>query len=189
MTELNCAICDKEVGFLGQVNLSDGNFICKDCERKISPFFNPSESSIVHYHECIKQQENGRKLYNAYFAKNKKTVHLCDNQVLYDPGTALICIYGERGGIFNKEKFYTVFPITAVRKYETANRFLRKADGENCQIPCVFLLFENNRKGVSSFMIPTEAGKARKLMKFLNQILACNDGLSQKADDAIREVL
>lgn len=58
-----CDICGEKIGLLGNRKLEDGN-LCKDCAKKLSPFFSERRSSTV---EEIKQQlayreENERRL-------------------------------------------------------------------------------------------------------------------------------
>lgn len=172
--KMNCSVCGKEIGFLGQIKLSDGNVICKDCEKQVSPFFVPLECSLQTYHGNLKQNEEGLKLYEAYFNKNKKTVKLCDNHVIYDPGTALVCIFGDRGGIFNRKKFYNVFRLADLEKYEQTSKFYRTADGSNNQTPCIYLSFRGECDGLSSFMIATENSKAKQLIKEFDLALGGN---------------
>lgn len=190
MAELNCAICDREVGFMGQIMLADEHFICKDCLKKVSPFFEPSESSVETYSGNLKQNADGQKLYDAYFSKNKKIVKLCDSSVMFDPGTALICIFGERGDIFSRKKFYNVFPLADLEKYELTSRFQKTAEGANSQVDCIYLSFAGEREGLSSFKIATDAVKAKRLIKEFDRALEENttDSLRRGAA-AIREVL
>ena len=47
-----CDICGEKIGFLGNRKLEDGN-LCKDCARKLSPFFSERRNSTV---EDIKRQ-------------------------------------------------------------------------------------------------------------------------------------
>ena len=61
-----CDVCGEKIGLLGNRKLEDGN-LCKNCAKKLSPFFNERRSSTV---DEIKQQlayreENKRQL--AYF--------------------------------------------------------------------------------------------------------------------------
>lgn len=192
MAELNCAICDREVGFMGQIKLADEHFICKDCLKKVSPFFEPSESSVETYNGNLKQNADGQKLYDAYFSKNKKIVKLCDSSVIFDPGTMLICIYGERGGIFDKKKFYTVFRMADLEKYEPTSRFQRDAKGANNQVNCICLSFASEGEGIRKFMIPADAANTRKLIREFDHVLGGGSRaleLAERADAAIREVL
>ncbi|MBQ8000865.1 MAG: DUF4428 domain-containing protein [Ruminococcus sp.] len=72
-----CDVCGEKIGLLGNRKLEDGN-LCKDCARKLSPFFSDRRRSTV---EEIKQQlayreENERNLArfnpNLVFGNNEK---------------------------------------------------------------------------------------------------------------------
>lgn len=59
----NCCICGEKVGILGGLKLKDGD-LCKECKKKLSPFFDDGKESTV---EDIKKQiaareENYKKL-------------------------------------------------------------------------------------------------------------------------------
>ena len=59
----NCCICDAKIGLLGGLKLKDG-YLCKDCKKKLSPFFDDGKESTI---EDIKKQlqyreENYKKL-------------------------------------------------------------------------------------------------------------------------------
>ena len=56
-----CDICGEKIGLLGNRKLEDGN-LCKDCARKLSPFFSERRNSTV---EDIRRQL-------AYRAENEK---------------------------------------------------------------------------------------------------------------------
>ena len=58
-----CDICGEKIGLFGNRKLEDGN-LCKDCARKLSPFFNERRNSTV---EDIKRQL-------AYRAENEKNL-------------------------------------------------------------------------------------------------------------------
>ena len=88
----NCCICGEKVGFLGGLKLKDGD-LCKECKKKLSPFFEDGKESTV---EDIKKQiaareENYKQLDNLEINKiygefgvilidetNKKFVALSD---------------------------------------------------------------------------------------------------------------
>ena len=59
----NCSLCDEKVGLLGGLKLKDGN-LCKECKKKLSPFFdNAKESTVEEIKEQIKaREENYKKL-------------------------------------------------------------------------------------------------------------------------------
>lgn len=46
-----CDICGEKIGLLGNRKLEDGN-LCKDCARKLSPFFSERRSSTVEEHQA-----------------------------------------------------------------------------------------------------------------------------------------
>ena len=58
-----CDICGEKIGLLGNRKLADGN-LCKDCAKKLSPWFEERRHSTV---EDIKRQLEYRE-------KNKKAV-------------------------------------------------------------------------------------------------------------------
>ena len=53
----NCCICGEKVGLLGGVKLKDGD-LCKECKKKLSPFFDDGKESTV---EDIKKQIQARE--------------------------------------------------------------------------------------------------------------------------------
>ena len=53
----NCAICGEKVGLLGGLKLKDGD-LCKECKKKLSPFFDDGKNSTV---EDIKAQLKARE--------------------------------------------------------------------------------------------------------------------------------
>ena len=42
----NCCICDAKIGLLGGLKLKDG-YLCKDCKKKLSPFFDDGKESTI----------------------------------------------------------------------------------------------------------------------------------------------
>ena len=80
-----CDVCGEKIGLLGNRKLEDGN-LCKDCAKKLSPFFSERKSSTV---EEIKQQlayreENKRQVPSLHPTKTYgygyKKVHVDMNQ-------------------------------------------------------------------------------------------------------------
>lgn len=66
----NCCLCGEKIGLLGGLKLKDGD-LCKDCKKKLSPFFDDGKESTV---EDIKKQiaareENYRQLDNLQINK------------------------------------------------------------------------------------------------------------------------
>ena len=58
-----CDICGEKIGFLGNRKLEDGN-LCKECARKLSPFFTERRSSTVDEirAQLAYREENAKKL-------------------------------------------------------------------------------------------------------------------------------
>lgn len=58
-----CSICDEKIGFLGNRKLEDGN-LCKNCARKLSPFFTERRSSTVEEirAQLAYREDNAKKL-------------------------------------------------------------------------------------------------------------------------------
>lgn len=55
-----CVFCEKQVGALGRKKLSDGNYICKECEKNCSAFIDPSrfDTEFIRAHmEYMKKQD------------------------------------------------------------------------------------------------------------------------------------
>ena len=55
-----CAFCEKQVGALGRKKMTDGNYICKECEKNCSAFIDPSkfDTEFIRAHmEYIKKQD------------------------------------------------------------------------------------------------------------------------------------
>ena len=88
----NCCICGEKVGLLGGMKLKDGD-LCKECKKKLSPFFDDGkESTIDDIKEQIKSREENykqldnleiNKIYGEFGVilideKNKKFVALRD---------------------------------------------------------------------------------------------------------------
>jgi len=76
-----CSICGGEIGLLGNRKLEDGN-LCKECARKLSPFFSDRRRSTV---EQIREQLDWREANKERVAAFHVTRTLgCDTKVLLD---------------------------------------------------------------------------------------------------------
>ena len=75
-----CSICGGEIGLLGNRKLEDGN-LCKDCAKKLSPFFSDRrESTVAQIQEQLAYREANK---DAVAAFNATRVIDCDNETLY----------------------------------------------------------------------------------------------------------
>ena len=86
----------------------------------------PLERTLTDYEAHQKQLENGKKLYEAYFANNKKAEKLAGNRVLADKETGLMCVSGKRGGfiIWGGTWYRMVFRLSLI--HILANRHIVK---------------------------------------------------------------
>ena len=61
-----CDICSEKIGLLGNRKLEDGN-MCKDCARKLSPFFSDRRSSTVNEIKAqLQYREQNRQLLRSF---------------------------------------------------------------------------------------------------------------------------
>ena len=78
-----CDVCGEKIGLLGNRKLEDGN-LCKDCAKKLSPFFSERRASTVKEikQQLVYREENKQQL--AFFNPNRiigteKKVYIDDN--------------------------------------------------------------------------------------------------------------
>lgn len=172
MAKKNCSICGAEIGLMSQVQLADREFICRDCLKKTSPFFVPLERTTYDYNEHMKQLQNGKKLYDAYFAGNKAAEKFLSKRVLVDKNTGLMCITEKRGRIilWGGTPFYTVFRIADLDICEGESRFEKGSDGKNVEKFETHFIFRNV-SGLFDFKVPSSKGSHDAMMKCLNKVL------------------
>ena len=74
-----CDICGDKIGLLGNRKLEDGN-MCKDCAKKLSPFFSDRRSSTI---EEIKQQLAYREQNKQVLASFSPVMNFGDDDKIY----------------------------------------------------------------------------------------------------------
>lgn len=75
-----CDICGGEIGLLGNRKLEDGN-LCKECAKKLSPFFEDRrESTVAQIREQLAYREANKEVVAAF---NPTKVVECDRYTLY----------------------------------------------------------------------------------------------------------
>lgn len=85
----SCSICGGEIGLLGNRKLEDGN-LCKDCAKKLSPFFSDRRRSTV---EEIREQLEYREANKEKVAAFNTTRTLgSDTKVLLDEDAQLFLV-------------------------------------------------------------------------------------------------
>ena len=61
-----CSFCDNEIGLFGNRKLEDGN-MCKECAKKLSPWFSDRRSSTVaQIEEQLAYREENKKAVEAF---------------------------------------------------------------------------------------------------------------------------
>lgn len=172
MAKKNCSICGAEIGLMKQVQLADREFICRDCVKKTSPFFVPLERTTYDYKEHMKQLEDGKKLYDAYFAGNKAAEKFLSKRVLVDKNTGLMCVTEKRGRIilWGGTPFYTVFRIADLDICEGESRFEKGSDGKNVEKFETHFIFRNV-SGLFDFKVSSSRAAYDNMMKCLDKIL------------------
>ncbi|MGN0177883.1 MAG: DUF4428 domain-containing protein [Monoglobaceae bacterium] len=172
MAKKNCCICGAEIGLMSQVQLADRELMCRDCVKKTSPFFVPLERTTYDYKEHMKQLENGKKLYDAYFASNKTVEKFLSKRVLVDKNTGLMCITERRGKIviWGGTPFYTVFRIADLDICEGETRFEKGSDGKNVEKFDVHFTFRNVL-GLYDIRMQSSKAAYDSMMKYLDKIL------------------
>lgn len=172
MAKKNCCICGAEIGIMKQVQLADRELICRDCIKKTSPFFEPRERTTYDYKEHMKQLETGKKLYDAYFAKNKTVKKFLSGKVLVDKNTGLMCVTEKRGRIilWGGTPFYTVFRIADLDICEGESRFEKGSDGKNVEKFETHFIFRSV-SGLYDFKVSSSKAAHDKLADCLDKIL------------------
>ncbi len=128
-----CDICGEKIGLLGNRKLDDGN-LCKDCAKKLSPWFEERRHSTV---EDIKRQLEYRE-------KNKKAVmDFCitrqintrNYNVFIDDNKGNLLLHGN----WMSMKTRDIVPLSAivqcrvdVERQQNEETYTTK-DGENCK--------------------------------------------------------
>ena len=116
--------------------------------------------------------ENGKKLYDAYFAGNKAAEKFLSKRVLVDKNTGLMCITEKRGRIilWGGTPFYMVFRIADLEICEGESRFEKGSDGKNVEKFETHFIF-HDVVGLYDFKVPSSKGSHDAMMKCLDKIL------------------
>jgi len=170
MGKCNCAICGKETNVLGRVQFADMNEVCKDCYKKTSPFFDRNFASVDDYKDHMKQLEDSRKLYDAYFLNNKSAKKLLKKTIMVNPDAALIAFDQKRGGflMFGGTHFYTVYRLADI---ESMDRSILKLPEGNKKAGTSYVDFKfHNVAGLPAFRFYYfPLGDYTKMKKFLDK--------------------
>ena len=65
-----CDICGGEIGMLGNRKLEDGNY-CKECAKKLSPWFTERKHSTVEENQTADRQPGGQPAGGSCLSQNQ----------------------------------------------------------------------------------------------------------------------
>lgn len=124
MAKVKCEKCGKEVGFVSQVKLYDGVFICKDCYKEAGAIFNNMDYGYATYEKLLEQQKQDENVFEEIIKKKKiKKTRSAASGNLYmrcyeDVG--LIAFVKEQGGIMGigRKDTYNIYRYADLARYE-----------------------------------------------------------------------
>lgn len=173
MAKENCKHCGKEVGFISQVKLIDGTFICKDCYKKAGEVFHNMVHGYAAYEKLLREQERNDKIYEKILKGQKKSEMFGATSAWYlycYAGCGLMYFKTERGGFvgIGADKTYNIYRYADLAAYEEidGNSAVdkRMKDGE----PYIHLVFSGDY-AVRDVYMPSKAGMYRKLSKYFDE--------------------
>lgn len=166
-----CCICGKEVTILGRYQMADMNEICKECTKKTSPFFVPSQATIDDYKLHEKQLEDGKKLADAYFTDKKSCKKFGKKRFIFfflptifiNEEKSLILVQTKRGG----NEYKCVFRLADIEKYSYGIPG-KGVDGQATTKSIAVLSF-HNIVGLGSVQVPCSIKSYKKFEKYLKK--------------------
>ena len=119
-----CAFCGKQVGALGRKKLTDGNYICKECEKNCSAFIDPSrfDTDYIKAHmEYMKKQDT---LYKKEFEtldkkKRERFVHEGYYGLEFADDIAMFEVIDPKA---NKRNYKELFRYDQIKDYEVYSK-------------------------------------------------------------------
>lgn len=143
MAKKNCEICGAEIGLLKQVQLADHTYICRDCLKKCSPYFDNRLCTLSDYKDHMEQLERSKKLDDAYFIKNKDASSFCAGKVRINEKAGLITFHGSKGGflMFGNTELPLVYRIADIKNYELIAERSRGSDGKEVENTYLHIFF------------------------------------------------
>ena len=127
MAKQVCNNCSAEVGFIQQIKMRDGNYVCRKCAKITHPLFEPVNiRTLPAFTEHLKQLEEGQVLYEKLFIPRKKPADKAMKlkklgggiEVAEDIG--LMGMVKKRGGFlfWGGTNYYMVFRLADLFKYK-----------------------------------------------------------------------
>ena len=170
MAKKNCEICGAEIGLLKQVQLADRTYICRDCLKKCSPYFDNMRCTLTDYKDHMVQLERSRKLDEVYFNKNKDAVSFNMGKVRINEPAGLITFHGSKGGflMFGNTELPIVFRIADIKSYELITEKTRGTDGKEVE-NCFLHIFFVATPGVREIKMQMSRGDYNKIDRKLSE--------------------
>lgn len=171
-----CANCGKEVNLLRRVQLADYSELCKDCLKKTAPVFAEDRSTIEDYKASFKQLEDGQKLFDKYFNKNK------DAKVIYkqnfysktlwiNESAGLMAVVSKRGGfmMFGGTNYYLVYRLADIESLVDEKVVKKNSNGAPATFHYASFVM-HNVAGIGIFRIYSK-GKYGKIKKAIDKAM------------------
>ena len=139
MAKQVCNNCGAEVGFIQQVKMTDGNYICRKCANITHPHFAPlNERTLTAFNEHLKQLEEGKILYEKLFIPRQKPANKAMKLYKVSSGIevaediGLIAFSKKRGGflMWGGTMYYMVFRLADLFRYDYSSERTTGSDGK-----------------------------------------------------------
>lgn len=173
MAKKICRHCGKEVGFVSEIQLVDGNYICKDCNEKAGRVFDYAVHGYPAFERLLREQERNGQIYEKILKKQKRSelfeaesfwyLYCCAN-------CGLMYFEMKRGGFLGVggDKIYNIYRYADLAKYEEVDGKAamdhRMKDGQ----PYVHLTFVGDY-AVKDVYMPSKPGMYRGLSKYFDE--------------------
>lgn len=173
MAKETCKQCGKEVGFASQIQLGDGNYICRDCREKAGRVFYPQVHSYPAFNRLLREQERNAQIFEKILKKQKRSECFGAESAWYlfcyaDSG--LMYFEQKRGGFLGLggDKLYNMYRYADLAKYEEVDgRSTLDSRMENGK-SCIHLTFVGDY-AVGDVYMPSKPGLYRKLSKYFDE--------------------
>lgn len=116
-----CEICGKESGPLSRMKLKDGKYICSDCRKNASGFYNPSKYTLDEVKKHFEYMEKMQTLYDKEFAtiekgRRDRNMHLGYFGIEFADDIGMFEIFSKEA---KKSKYKELFRYDQISGFET----------------------------------------------------------------------
>lgn len=180
MAKETCKHCGSEIGFVSQVKLIDGAFICKDCYKKAGNIFHNMASGYAAYEQLLKEQERNNIIFEKILKGQKKSELFGATSAWYlycYAGCGLMYFKTERGGFvgLGADKIYNIYRYADLASYEliegSSTVDHRMEDGKE-----YILLTFNGDYAVREVYMPGNRDIYKKLSKYFDECFGLSTG-------------